>query len=308
MRRQAGYSVVELLVASAILFAISGAVLNLLNDGLIGTPVLEESTDLQQRARIVAEALAGELRAAAAGTPTGPLSRYFAAVEPRRPADPVGHAAADVLTLRYVPSGGAHARLAQPLAPASPVVVLDIAGCPANTIACGFVANTTAIVFDTSGHASVVNVDAIGPGVLTISDTAGGRSVAYAAGCEIAEASQVTFFLDAAARQLRRIEAGGAFVVADNVTALAFDYMRSDMTPLPLSQLADGPFIGGGAAAFDADLLQVATVRATVRLETGVDAMRGANTALFSRPGTATGIRTIPDIIQRIDVAVRNRN
>ena len=38
-------------------------------------------------------------------------------------------------------------------------------------------------------------------------------------------------------------------MVADNVTALAFEYRRSDMTPLSLSQLMDGPFVGGGSAA-----------------------------------------------------------
>jgi len=308
MNRQSGFSVIELLVASAILFAVSGVVLTLVNNGLGGTAVIEETTDLQQRARVVSEALTGELRAAAAGTPSGALSRYFAAVEPRRPSDPVGYASGNVLTVRYVPPGGAHARLAQPLSPASPAAILDITGCPLNTVACGFVANTTAVVFDTIGNASVVNVDAIGPGILTVSDLAVGRSITYPAGSEIAEASQVTFFLDAPARQLRRVEAGGTFVVADNVTALAFEYRRSDMTPLSLSQLMDGPFVGGGSAAFDADLTQVAAIRATVRLETGVDSMRGTDTRLFSRPGTATGTRTIPDAELRIDVSLRNRN
>ena len=308
MMRDSGYSVIELLIASAILFAISGVVLGLLHDGLAGVPVLEETTDLQQRARVVSDALASELRAAAAGTPSGALSRYFAPVEPHRPSDPVGCASADVVTLRYVPAGGAHATLAQPLSPGVPIAVLESARCPANTIACGFVADTTVVVFDEAGNASFANVDAIGPGVLTVSDIAPARSVSYPAGSEIAEAVQVMFFLDASARQLRRTEGGGTFVVADNVTGVSFEYLSETMSLLPLSQFTDGPFVGGGAAAFDADLLRISLIRATVRLETGVDAMRGTDTTLFARPGTATGRRTIPDIVQRIDVALRNRN
>ena len=80
-----GYSLIELVIASAIMLTVSGAVLGLVHDGLAGTPILEETTDVHQRARVVADAVAADLRAAAAGTPSGPLSRHFAAVEPRRP-------------------------------------------------------------------------------------------------------------------------------------------------------------------------------------------------------------------------------
>jgi prepilin-type N-terminal cleavage/methylation domain-containing protein len=305
--RERGFSLIELLVASAVLCVISGLVVHLLHDGLAGTPILEETTDLHQRARVVSDAIASELRAAAAGTPSGALSRYFAAVEPRWPSDPLGVASADVLTIRYSPPGAAHARLAQPLATGAGLVVLDIAGCPANTTACGFVANTTAVIFDASNNASFVHIDAIGPGVLTISDVAGGRAVSYAAG-EIAEALQVTFSFDSTTRQLRRSEGAASFVVADNVTGVTFDYFADGLTLLPLAQLADGPFLGSGATVFDADLLRVAAIRATVRLETGIDSMRGVDARLFARPGTATGARTIPDVVRRIDVAIRNRN
>jgi prepilin-type N-terminal cleavage/methylation domain-containing protein len=308
MTGQRGFSIVELLVASAILFVVSGAMLGLLHDGLAGTPVIEESTDLHQRARVIADVIASELRLAARGTPSGALSRYFAAIEPKRPTDPVGAAVPDAVTIRYVPAGGAHARLAQPLVPGAAMAILDGAGCPANTTACGFVANTGAAVFDATGNVNFVDIETIGPGVLTIADTAAGRSTSYPAGTEIAEAMQVTFSFDASARQLRRTEGGGTFVVADNVTALTFEYFDDDCVRVALSQFADGPFMGSGGTAFDADLLRLGSVRATVRLETGVDALRGRDTALFTRPGTATRSRTIPDISERIDVALRNRN
>ena len=268
MNGQRGYTLIELLIASAILLMVSGAVLGLLHDGLVAAPVLEEATDLHQRARVSVDAIAADLRTAAAGSPSGPLSRYFAAIEPRAPADPPGTASSAVLTLRYVPVGGAYSRLAQPLSPGVPVAIVDTGSpCAAGTIACGFNAATTAVVFDPAGYADVVAVDAIGPGALTISDLAGGRVMTYAAGAEIAEIVQVTYVFDAAARQLRRIEGGGGFVLADNVIAVSFAFFAGDMSVLPLSMMQDGPFVGAGATAFDADLLRVRMVRATLRLD-----------------------------------------
>ncbi|HJR61994.1 MAG TPA: hypothetical protein VJ813_21485 [Vicinamibacterales bacterium] len=307
MTREKGYSVLELLVASAVMLTVSGAVLVLLHDGLAGTPILEETTDLHQRARVLADALAKELRAAAAGTPSGPLSRYFAAVDPRRGDDPPGSVSSLALTLRYVPPRSAHSRLAQPLEPGMAVAVIEaIDGCPIGTIACGFVAGSRAVVFDAAGHADFLEIEAIGPGALTIDPGAGSRVISYAAGSEIAEAVEVTYFLDAAARQVRRRHGGTALAVADNVTAMTFDYFGDDMAAIPLSLFQDGPFRGAGAMMFDTDLLRVRTVRATIRLETGVDAMRGRDVRLFARPGTATGRRVIPDIVWRIDVSLRN--
>jgi hypothetical protein len=92
------------------------------------------------------------------------------------------------------------------------------------------------------------------------------------------------------------------------VTGVRFDYFADDLAQLSIAQFADGPFLGSGAAAFDADLLRLAAVRATVRLETGVAAMRGADSALFGRPGSATRPLTIADVVQRIDVSLRNRH
>jgi hypothetical protein len=305
--RQDGFSVVELVIAVGILLAVTAAVTGLLHEGLAGTPVLEETTDLHQRARVAVDALAGELRASAAGTASGPLAAYLGAIDPRRPGDPPGSASAAVLTLRYIPAHGAHSRLAQPLVPASSAAIVDaITGCPAGTTACGFVAGTRAVVFDASGAADLLDVDAIGPGILSTSDPLAARTSSYPAGSEIAEVVQVTYYADPPTRQLRRQEGGGIFVLADNVTALAFEYFDADLMPLAPALFQDGPFRGTGSLMFDADVARIRIVRATIRIETGVDAMRGSDPRLFFRPGTAAGRRVIPDIEARLDVSVRN--
>src|SRR5687768_1479057 len=114
-----GYTLVELVIATTVMLATTGGVMTLLHDGLARTPLLEEATELQQRARVAAEALAGELRSAGSGTPAGPLTALFPAIEPRRAADPPGTADAAVVTLRYVPASAARTRLNEPLEPAA---------------------------------------------------------------------------------------------------------------------------------------------------------------------------------------------
>lgn len=307
MSGQRGSSVVELLVAAAVCMMVCGAILGLLHDALAATPVLEETTDLHQRHRVAADALAADVRATAAGTPAGWLGPYLAAVEPRGMLDPPGSASDRVLTLRYTTAGGARASLAQPLNPGLTTVALSAAGCPSGTIACGFTAGTRGVLLDAGGFAAFVTIQAIGPGTLVvIDDHPGGRLVPFPSGATIVEATEVTYTFDAAARQLRRAEGGGDFVLADNVIDARFEYFADDATMLPLGILQDGPFQGSGWLTFDRDLARVRTVRASLRFETGEDRMRGLDPRLFRRPGTAAGRLVIPDVVSVVDVTLRN--
>jgi prepilin-type N-terminal cleavage/methylation domain-containing protein len=307
MRGDRGFSLIELLVASAILLTIAAGVVEMLSRALAAAPVLEETTDLHQRARVASEAVARDARQAAAGSASGALSRLIAAVEPRAGLDPPGTATADVLTLRYGVAGGARGWLAASLAPAAGAVVLAATGCPAGTLACGFTAGSHAMLLDGTGLAAFVRVDATGAGSLTISDPYAARAGTFAAGAEIVEATEVTYRFDPAARQLLRTEGGGTFVVADNVVSARFSYFDEGLLPMPLAIFRDGPFLGAGALAFDADLHRISTVRAWLRFETGIDRMRGSDARFFARPGTAVGAFTLPDVISSVDVALRNQ-
>lgn len=306
MREESGFSLVELLVASAILLTVCAGVVDMLSRALAAAPVLEETTDLHQRARVASEAVAADARQAAAGSASGALGRVIAAVEPRAGLDPPGSAADNVLTLRYGVARGARGRLAAALDPGAGSLTLVAAGCPAGTIACGFTAGAQAMLLDGTGLAAFVHVDATAPGSLAISDLSGARSATFPAGTEILEATEVTYRFDPAARQLRRTEGGGTFVVADNVVDARFSYFDEGLLPMPLAIFRDGPFLGAGTLAFDADLRRISTVRAWLRLETGIDRMRGPDARLFARPGTALGAFTLPDIISSVDVSLRN--
>jgi hypothetical protein len=75
--------------------------------------------------------------------------------------------------------------------------------------------------------------------------------------------------------------------------------------------LTDGPWCPGAAMQnrFDADLLRVRRVRATIRVQAALASMRGPASALFLKGGTAkAGDRFIPDQEVSFDVTPRNLN
>jgi hypothetical protein len=307
MTRQEGYTIIELLIASAVMLTVVAVVTTLLHDGLIGVPVLEEAGDLHQRTRVAAEAIATEIRSGGAGAEFGRLTDAFASVLPRTLADGPTVATPDVLTSLYVPPHGATSRLLTAFDPGAPTAFIEaVSGCPALVTACGFNTNSRAVVFDGAGGSDVVSVDAIGPGMLMVSDIWGGRSRSYAPGSHIAEVATVTFSLDAATRQLRRLVGAATFTLADNVTELRFQYYDGALAPVPLTAMTDGPFRGSGLTMVDGDLRRVRTVRVTLRLETGTDELRGRDPRLFARPGTADARRMLPDLETTFDVTVRN--
>lgn len=286
MNRARGFTLVELLIAMAVMLTVTGAVMALLNRALARTPVLEEATDLHQRLRVVVEALAADLRAAGGGTQAGPLMVSIPAVEPRGPGDPPLTARADALTLRYVLPDAARGRLAEPMTPATVNVALEPTGCPQNTTACGFTAGMRALIFNAAGARNVLLVESIAAGALTIGGPP--RTVTHDAGTEVAEAVEVSYVLDAGSGELRRTEGGGVFAIADRVEELAFEYRGPGHVTLPLAGFADGPLRGAGQEAFDGTLLDVRVVAISVRLASG-DARVPPMTARF-----AVTLRNVP--------------
>jgi type II secretory pathway pseudopilin PulG len=339
MSGERGYTIVELLVAAAVMLTVLAGVSAVLHDAILRVPWLEESTDLQQRTRAVVEQLSADLRAAGAGGDAGSLASYVPVVLPRASASPPTAASASVLTVRYIPADGAVGRLTGPLLPADTTVALAGGGaCVSNAIACGFRSGTTALVFDGTGQADVLMIDAIAPGVISTS-TVLPRLASYGAGADVAELHEVTYTLNGPARVLERRTGASSLPLADNVTALAFEYHGAAGRPsvpqpppgtanclyagdgtylhpvmgsaLPQvlidpAELVDGPFCGVGPLSFDVDLMRIRTVRVRLRLDTGADALRGTDPRFFARPGQARDTRVIHDVDAAFTLSLRN--
>jgi len=219
--RAGGFSLIELLMAMAVMVTFSSALMSLILAGQSMARMQPEAADVQQRARIALQTLGAELALAGAGLDrgleAGPLAQYFPPVLP---------SADGGITIWYVSSRQAQTTLAGPLEPgAIDALIQPAGGCPAEDPGCAFSPASTAIVLDGRGCHDVLRVDAVTPASLRV--RAGSRACAYVEGAAIAQAEVRTYRVDAATRQLlRRDEATGASLpVLDNVTAMTVTYL-----------------------------------------------------------------------------------
>ena len=110
--RAGGFSLIELLMAMAVMVTFSSALMSLILAGQSMARMQPEAADVQQRARIALQTLGAELALAGAGLDrglqAGPLAQYFPPVLP---------SADGGLTIWYVSNRQAQTTLAGPLDP-----------------------------------------------------------------------------------------------------------------------------------------------------------------------------------------------
>ena len=160
MKSQDGFSLVESLVATALMLTVSGAAVALMLPGMASSPVQSEAADMQQRLRVATDVLQRDLRMAGAGfsaDPTaGPLIRFFAPVVPRRIGRqaPDAHTAArtDVIGIVYGSESLWQTTAAMPLASGPGSLRVDARpACPAGRPVCGYTSGLDLLVFDRTG-------------------------------------------------------------------------------------------------------------------------------------------------------------
>ncbi|HMC77218.1 MAG TPA: prepilin-type N-terminal cleavage/methylation domain-containing protein [Vicinamibacterales bacterium] len=241
-RRADGFSLIELLIAMAIMIVFGGALLSLVRAGESMARMQPEAADVQQRARIALQVLGSELAFAGAGLDrgplAGPLAQFFA---------PAAPSADGGITIWYVSSRMAQATLAVPLVPGETSAYIRAPPeCPIADPACTFSDASTALVFDGHGCRDVVRVDRVTGAALDV--RAGARGCTYPAGAALAQGEVRTYRVDAASRQLlRRDEATGASVpLLDNVLGMDVEFLdagRRIRVTLRLSPAFGNPLV-----------------------------------------------------------------
>jgi type II secretory pathway pseudopilin PulG len=327
--RTAGFTLAELLFATAIMMIVVASTLTLMRGAQGMFAAQAELTDLQQRLRLGVNALTRDLLMAGAGTYSGPmagsLGAFFGTVLPYRlgavNADAVGQYFTDRLTVVYVPPTVAQTRLADPLGPSPAFArITHDPGCPAAD-SCGFERGMAALVMDQTGAWDTFTVGDVQGSVLQLLHRGSQAFRPYPAGSYISEVITHTYWLktdpDNDAYQLMRYDGDQADVpIVDNVVGLNFEYFgqaESGIAGEPLvvlspSQLTDGPWRpdAGSAGRYDADLLRVRRIRVTLRVQASA-AFRAAAGPLFMYAGTSTtSERYLPDREITFDVAPRN--
>lgn len=285
MRDERGFSLVEMLVSAGIMLAVMAGIFAVVNPARGTFQVQPEFSDMQQRLRVVSDALIKDLVAAGAGL------RTFPPVLPMRrgPLNPDAPETfkTDTITLLTVPATAALTRTSRAMAtPSADVPVLAQPACPPGAPLCGFTPGMNVVIFDETGAYDTFTITAIDSALLTISRASGDLSKAYDAGASVAEVSSVTHWLNAAAGQLMRYDGVGSNVAeADDIASIAFEYYGDSggsLVKLDPAILADGPWRPDAANAnrWDADLLRVRRVGVTVRVRSALPALKLADKEL----------------------------
>jgi prepilin-type N-terminal cleavage/methylation domain-containing protein len=217
--RSRGFSLVELLIAMAIMTTTAGALLSLVIAGQSIARLQPEAADLQQRARVATQVLAADLARAGAGIDAGVWAGPLAARFP-----PIAPSAGGGVTMWYVASAGGQGTLAAPLEPDAVSATLTVDPLCAGTT-CGFADASTALLFDDSGCRDVARIESAAPLVLALRPAL--RACTYAPGAAIAQGEVRTYRVDAFARQLlRQDDATGIGVpVVDHVAAMTVEWL-----------------------------------------------------------------------------------
>jgi len=352
---EAGFTLAELLVSTAIMLVVTGAVFGLMNPSQGIAQVQPEVADLQQRMRVGADAMFKELVMAGAGpyqgSSTGSLIQFFAPILPRRVGnlnpDAYNVARTDAITISYIPNSYSQTTIVAAMPNVSAELkVSDQQNCPPGQQLCGFSDGMEVIIFDTSGNFDVFTITRVQDDAGHLQHRGEDLTYPYQPGASVTQIRSMTFYLDRANRQLRQYDGASSDVpLVDNVVDLRFDYFGDPNPPLapkpppgidnclydaagnydagmatlapdegslaslPYAMLNDGPWCGGGANRYDADMLRVRKVRVVLRMQVASPSLRGRDRTLFVNPGGADqSQKVVPDYMARFDVSPRNLN
>ena len=321
--RDAGVSLLELTAAMALTLMVAASVFAIARAGGRAAASGPETADMQQRLRVAAVTLIKDLTVAGAGLDGLPAVLPF-----RQGAvgdDPAGTFRADTVTLIHVPATVAQTTLSADVPPGS--LTLPVAPqptCAPGVNLCGFAAGMTLLIFDETGNFGTFTAASVTDGLSEIGITSrppDSAATTYTAGSRLVQVQLDVYYLKTDpvthVAQLMHYDgtANAAVPAVDHVVGLRFDYAGEPLgadgapTPLTAADLTDGPWRPDPANAnrWDADLLRIRRVTATLRVESALAALRGPAGTLFTNAGTSTGgAMWAPDLEIRIQVAPRN--
>ncbi len=278
MRRRAGgtergFTAVEMLIATAIMVAVTGATFALMNPAQGMFAAQPEVSDMQQRLRIGVETLRKDLIMAGAGTysgsAVGTLGNFAASIIPARigdiTPDPPGTykcttsycsslGGTDTLTMMYVPPTSAQTTIADPMPqPSAEIKVTSQPGCPKNDQLCGFKEGMIVLIFDDDGAYDTFKITNVQTPALHLQHNGDTLSKSYSANARITQVAAFTYWLKtdtvAETYQLMRYDGYQTDLpVAENVVGLSFEYFGEPSAPSLKKPVTDpkGPWTNYG--------------------------------------------------------------
>jgi hypothetical protein len=334
-----GFTLVEVLVGSAISLAAIAVGCLLAAEAQVAWRSASARADLQQRARVGADLITRLLKEAGAGPMGGParasLIRGIPPVLPRRVGRRGAHAfnafRADAFTVIRGIAESEHGALLTPVA--SGTATLELSPDLCESTACGFADGVNLMLLDSSGRFDIFTVTAVDGMAVSVRHHGVDPSGSYPAGTPVVPVESASITLDASSRTLRLYDGvvrlqvayfgegeppvwprppdgeSNCLYAADGTyqSALPVLEARGVLIELTPAMLTDGPWCGTGDTRYDADLLRVRRIRVSVRLQATDAAARGTDRARFANPGSARrSALFVPDVTVEIDVVPRN--
>jgi hypothetical protein len=264
LRVQAGFTIMEMLIATMIMMAVTGSVFSLLDPAQGTFQAQPEVSDMQQRMRVGVDTLKHDLIMAGAGSYSGvnpgALYNFFAPVMPYRRGDVNDDAAKgifyrpDTISILYIPPTPAQTGVNQAIGNNSQEIDVDAQpNCPGSqqNALCGFEPGDRVIIFDTDGSWDVTTITNVQDAALHLQHS-GKLTGKYNSGnATISQVAAHTYYLksDAVAKTYQLMHYDGYLTdtpVVDNVVKLAFEYFGDPQPPqlIPNKALSDakGPW------------------------------------------------------------------
>ena len=342
-RSDAGFTLVELLVAACIAIVLGAVTCWLVVEARTMIDMSREKVDVEGRCRVGVEAIARAMREAGAGVDRGasigPLRRWLPAVWPGR-SDRTAPSTA--ITIVRALSTAVPATLSADAPDGTPTLAFERdSSC---TLPCGFHDGMTIVVFDGRGDFDFFALVSTDGATATVRRLNGGTHAAYRRGVPAIPVELRTYYWRDVGRELRADDGDrGDFPVVNEVVGMAFEYFGDPLpptaprppagdenclydssgaprpalqslptsggtfAPLDAALFADGPWCGTGTSPFDADLLRIRSVRLVLRLQASDAAFRGRDTRWFRNPGTASDpARFVKDVVIQTTISPRN--
>ena len=238
---QSGYSMVELLVSTAIMMVITGSIFGILNPSQGTARAQPEVADMQQRMRIATDTMFKELMMSGAGpyfgARTGSLVNYFAPIVPRRLGrlnpDAANVFREDAVTLSYIPNSYSQTTIEQAMPPQSAELKVTYPpNCPASKELCGFEEGMVVLIFDNSGHFDTFEITQVQDAAGHLQHRGQDLNHTYQAGATITQIESNTYYRDATTNQLMRYDGAGTDIpIADNVVDMRLEYFGDPVSP-----------------------------------------------------------------------------
>ena len=240
---EAGYTLVELLVSTAIMITVTGAIFSLMNPAQGNAQTQPEVADMQQRMRVGNDTVFKELVMSGAGPYQGPvrgaLVNFFAPILPRRvgfqnPDAPTTFRD-DTITLSYIPNSYSQTTISASMpTPSAELKVQDQTNCPADAAKlCGFKEGMDVIIFDTSGNFDIFTITQVQDDAAHLQHRGQELSKAYDIGASVTQIVSNTYYLNSQTHQLMRYNGYTEETpIVDNVVDLKFEYFGDPNPPI----------------------------------------------------------------------------